>query len=127
MPTYDNGRAPVRVSTLLTDLVNVGGADKRLVRCPEPGCGRWVGVHRHLIDAHRAEDEVARCPTSKQRLVYDLADDEWAARFQGVSRDTDRRRATRVHYKPTPAVPPAVHRIGALRAARPTSPKEPAR
>lgn len=117
MSTRDNGKPAIPASKLLTDFVTIGARDWRLVRCDE--CSRWVAVHRHLINVHRATEEVEadgsrpRCGRSLQRLVFDLDDAEWAARFQGASQDTDRRRPTRVHHKPTPPVARPVHLLAA--------------
>ena len=113
MTTHDNGRKPINVSTILTDLVTLGGREFQLVKCPT--CSRWVQVHRHLIDVHRP-DGTTRCTLSRQRLVFDLEPTDWAARYQGTADLTARRHVTRVHHKTGPAAPVPV--------CRPVPPKQ---
>lgn len=86
-----NGRAPVMASRLPPDQVNLRPGELLTVACPF--CGRWRRVKRHMLWPHRAHDGATRCPGSGQRMVIDLASQEWMRRLE-VARRSLRRAAS---------------------------------
>jgi hypothetical protein len=117
--TQDNGAKPLKVSTLLTDLVITGGREIRMVRCPT--CLRFAQVKRHLIGTHHVALRTA-CEGSRQRLIYDVDPADWAASYQGAADLVAQRRAPYSAFATRPkAAPPigdSLMRTAAITAAK---------
>jgi hypothetical protein len=113
MTVRPNGRPPLAASSLPPNLLILHPGARPVVACPD--CGTWRLLVRSLLPAHRAADEVSRCPGSGQRIVMDLAYPQWRARLDAAVRDAALRRGNRVHRSGRPPVPRPVFRIAASR------------
>jgi hypothetical protein len=112
--TQDNGAKPIRVSTLLTDLIVANGRETRMVCCPR--CGRFAEVKRHLIGVHHVALRTA-CAGSRQRLIYDVDPADWGARRAGIADRVNQRRAPYSNFTTRQAPPPAPRPLPYHRAA----------
>lgn len=103
-----NGRPPMLASQLPPNLVMFTGS-LAVIACPD--CGTWRVLRRAMLPAHRAADEITRCPGSGQRVRVDLTAAQWRAWLAVAAREAGRRRASRVHRGARPPVPPPVFRL----------------
>jgi hypothetical protein len=76
-----------------------------------PSCQTWRVPRRGMLPAHRAADDVTRCPGSGLRVQVDLTAAQWQARLHAAARQAGLRRGSRVHLGARPPVPPPVFRI----------------
>ncbi|MFE9222721.1 hypothetical protein ACFYN3_41410 [Streptomyces lavendulae] len=92
----DNGRAPLLVSTLRPDLINLRDGEKRTIVCPD--CSTWRPIRDRMVIAHRAEPHsgrprhrraepgrTPRCAGSGQRIWVDITPDQWLARYEKLA------------------------------------------
>ena len=100
----------------------------QMIRCPD--CGAWRSVKRSMIVPHRrpsalrpAAERVTMlpqppwCKGSGQRLVRDVAYSRWLAALEDARRQAGTRRSRPVVRRPTPPVPPALHRLASANCA----------
>ena len=110
-PLRGNPLRPLRASNLIVDLVELAGVARKFIQCPD--CNRFVQVKRSKLVAHSTA-EGTRCASANRGLINDLDEADWACGFDSAARLVERfRRPSRVHYKPSPAVPTPVHRLRA--------------
>jgi hypothetical protein len=99
-----NGRPPLLASKLTPNLLILSPYGGRpVVACPD--CGTWRVASRGMLPAHRAEDDVTRCPGSGQRVQIDLTYGVWRTRLAEATRETALRRGTRVQLSNRPPLP----------------------
>jgi len=109
-----NGRPMLVTSELTPNLLMLYSGQRPVLVCP--GCGTWRVPRRGMLPAHRAEDDVRRCPGSgAHRVRIDLTSAQWLAGPQVAAREAAGRRAARVHLTPQPVPAPPVFRIAATR------------
>ena len=109
VPSRGNPLRPLRASNLIVDLVELAGVVRKFVKCPR--CGRFAQVKRSQLAAHTTP-EGARCANSRRNLINDLDEADWACGYDSAARLIERfRRPSRVHYRPSPAIPAPLHRI----------------
>jgi hypothetical protein len=104
-----NGRPPLAASTLAPNLMMLSPASRPTLACP--GCGTWRVPRRGMLPAHRASDEVTRCPGSGQRVTIDLTPAEWQARLDAAVREAGLVRGSRVRRGGHPPVAPPLFRL----------------
>lgn len=104
-----NGRTPLALSGLPPSLVMLYRGSRLVLACPD--CGTWRAPRRGMLPAHRAADEVTRCPGSGQRVIVDVSPGQWAACLHAGIRDAATRRSSRAHGGRRPLAPPALSRI----------------
>jgi hypothetical protein len=104
-----NGRPVLLASELAPNLLMLSPGSRPVVACPD--CGTWRAPRRTMLPAHRAPDEITRCPGSGQRVQIDLTTAEWQARLRAAVRDAGLRHGSRVHRGAHPPVPPPVFRL----------------
>jgi hypothetical protein len=108
-PPRGNTLRPLRVSTLVVDLIELGGVTRKFAQCP---CGTHVQVKRHELSAH-STPAGARCDNSRRTLINDLEEADWASAYDRTARQIERSRASRPQFsKPTPPLGRAVAHIG---------------
>jgi hypothetical protein len=107
------GRPVLVASELPPNLLMLYPGARPVLACP--GCGTWRVPRRGMLPAHRAEDDVRRCPGSGQRVRINLTPAQWLAGLQVAAREVAGRRATRVHLTPQPVPAPPVFHIAAAR------------
>jgi hypothetical protein len=125
-----NGLPSIRISTLPVLNLDLHEGKNAWILCAEDGCGRWVEVHRGLVQVHRTEG--VACRGSRQHLIFDLTPGQYAtARTTALhakrlvaakaSRlvDASTRRATAVRTLVYPPLAPAVAYLGRDRTASP--------
>ncbi len=104
-----NSRPVLAASELAPNLLMLCPGARPVLACPD--CGTWRVPSRGMLPAHRAADDITRCPGSGQRVRIDLTAAEWRARLDAGVREAGLRRGNRVHRGPRPPVAPPVFRI----------------
>lgn len=130
-------RPSLAISTLSPLHLDLHEGKNAWIVCPDPGCGRWIEVHRGLVAVHRIDG--VRCKGSKRHVTFDLSPAQHARRYVTAKRTLipARRTVTRLHdYQPASTrgehrtaleaawqraiarvpVTPAVHQLAARRA-----------
>lgn len=99
-----SARPSLAISTLSPLHLDLHEGKNAWIVCPEPGCGRWVEVHRGLVQVHRIDG--VRCEGSKCHVIFDLSPAQHARRYAAAQRSQlpARRTVTRLHdYQPAPS------------------------
>lgn len=104
-----NDRPPIAASELAPNLLMLSPGSRPVLACPD--CGTWRVPQRGMMPAHRAADDVTRCPGSGQRIRIDLTPAEWQARLGAAVREAGLRRGSRVHRGGRPPAPSPIFRI----------------
>lgn len=130
-------RPSLAISTLSSLHLDLHEGKNAWIVCPDEGCGRWVEVHRGLVQVHRIDG--VRCEGSRRHVTFDLSPAQHARRYAAAKRTLvpARRTVTRLYdYQPAPTrgehravleaawqraiaripVAPAPHQIAARRA-----------
>lgn len=66
-----NGHPSLAISTLSPLHLDLHEGKNAWIVCPEHGCGRWVEVHRGLVQVHRRDG--VRCAGSRRHVTFDLS------------------------------------------------------
>ncbi|MCX4625066.1 MULTISPECIES: hypothetical protein [Streptomyces] len=106
----DNRRAPLLLSAIRPENVNVREGEVKSLVCPD--CRTWrrlMGDTKLKIREHCRSDKVAvgkkhdRCPGSNQVVQLDITIEQWSERMLAADSTATGRRSARQHYKPLPA------------------------
>lgn len=80
------------ISTLSPLHLDLHEGKNAWIVCPDEGCGRWVEVHRGLVQVHRIDG--ARCEGSRRHVTFDLSPAQHALRYAAAQRTQLRTRRT---------------------------------
>ncbi|MFE2586680.1 hypothetical protein [Streptomyces sp. NPDC059378] len=117
-----NGRAPLLLSTIAPQDINIREGETRSIVCPD--CRTWrrlTGETLLRIREHCHSDQVPEghkhepCPGSNQAVTLDISVDQWGEAVLTADSTATGRRAARQHHKPVPAPARAVAHIAARR------------
>lgn len=119
----DNRRAPLLLSTIKPENVNVREGELKSLVCPD--CRTWrrlMGETNLKIREHCRSDKVAegekhvRCDGSNQAVQLDISIEQWSEAMLAADSTATGRRSARQHYKPLPAPAKPVTKMAALTA-----------
>ncbi|MFI1700621.1 hypothetical protein ACH419_32260 [Streptomyces bobili] len=114
----DNRRAPMLLSTIDPQDINVRESEAKSIVCPD--CRTWrrlMGDTKLVIREHCVSDKVAegekhvRCDGSNQVVQLDIPIEQWREAMLAADSTATGRRSARQHYKPLPAPPKPVTRM----------------
>ncbi|MDX3129630.1 hypothetical protein PV367_07425 [Streptomyces europaeiscabiei] len=106
----DNRRAPMLLSKIDPQDINVREGETKSIVCPD--CRTWrrlMGDTKLVIREHCVSDKVAegekhvRCDGSNQVIQLDIPIEQWSEAMLAADSTATGRRSARQHYKPLPA------------------------
>lgn len=106
--SYKDHRPALRISTLPVSRVDfLPATDKPWFACPR--CGRWSGLYKGSIAAHRAADGITRCRESGRKVCVDIPAAEHRQRRALAVAEAAQRRPVysnrRAHAEPRMPIP----------------------
>jgi hypothetical protein len=106
--SYKDHRPALKISTLPVSRVDfLPATGKPWFACPS--CGRWSGLYKGAVAAHRAADNVTRCKESGRKVEVDVpAADHRRRRALAVAEAAQRRAVysnRRAHAEPRVPIP----------------------
>lgn len=119
----DNRRAPMLLSKIDPQEINVREGEAKSLVCPD--CRTWrrlMGGTKLVIREHCVSDKVAegekhvRCDGSNQVVQLDISIEQWSEAMLAADSTATGRRSARQHYKPLPAPAKPVTKMAALTA-----------
>jgi hypothetical protein len=114
----DNRRAPLLLSKIDPQEINVREGEAMSIVCPD--CRTWrrlMGDTKLVIREHCVSDKVAegqkhvRCDGSNQVVQLDIPIEQWSEAMLAADSTATGRRSARQHYKPLPAPAKPVARM----------------
>jgi hypothetical protein len=114
----DNRRAPMLLSTIDPQEINLREGETKSIVCPD--CRTWrrlMGDTKLVIREHCISDKVAsgekhvRCDGSNQVVTLDIPIEQWHEAMLAADSTATGRRSARQHYKPLPAPAKPVTRM----------------
>ncbi|AVH61759.1 MULTISPECIES: hypothetical protein [Streptomyces] len=114
----DNRRAPMLLSKIDPQEINVREGEVKSLVCPD--CRTWrrlMGDTKLVIREHCISDKVAegekhvRCDGSNQVVQLDISIEQWSEAMLAADSTATGRRSARQHYKPLPAPAKPVTRM----------------
>ncbi|MDX2707799.1 hypothetical protein PV350_33860 [Streptomyces sp. PA03-6a] len=108
----NNGRAPLRLSKVEPQDVNIREGEVKSIVCPD--CKTWrrlMGGNMTLKIREHSTTDQERCAGSLQVIKLDMSVEEWDEKLLAADSTARVRRSARQHYKPLPAPPKPVARM----------------